>query len=292
MDDRTRTQFETIDRLSRPEISQAMLSAVPDDGSPKSNILLANLLRRIGRLEQSREYFSKQSGLHLPVNNVTPTNGMTDGDHWIAPITMIDDFLPDARMAALFDHACALENEFSVALVGMEDAKMMPGRRQTLATANFQVEYDFFLKYVPSRLRQLQNDLGLPHSEQDTLEIKMSCHTDGGFFHIHTDNAGPVTEAGRAITWLYYFSDTPPRHEGGELVVFDTDIDRRKGSSAWFTKIEPKANRFIAFPSWHHHAVLPTRTHDAAFSSGRFAIGGHVHKPADGLTWPVTRPVT
>lgn len=285
-----REQFAAIGRLGDPIVTQGFLASAPDDGKPATNLLRANLLRRAGRIEEARACFAAVPGLELPDGNISPVYACNQNRFRICPVVMIDDFLPMNRARALHRQACDLEPKFTPANVGMnadmKEEQYMPGWRKTLATRSFSLEHQFMLDYVETHLAGLQRSLGLPAFAKGTSDIKMTCHIDGGFFRLHADNHAAIAEAGRALSWLYYFGADPPRHEGGELVLFDTDIDADVGSQVWFTKIAPKPNRFIAFPSWFYHAVLPTRTLDGQFSSGRFALAGHVHKGADRSKWP------
>jgi Rps23 Pro-64 3,4-dihydroxylase Tpa1-like proline 4-hydroxylase len=299
MPENSRDQFTQLKKLASYEINNSLianLDAKQDTDMPQADRLLlkANLARRCGDLHTARDAFNAylqeangSASSCLPEHAVTPVGLKSSAAHTIAPVLVIDDLLSHSEMQQLHRHACELEPQFWDSRTHEGRSNYDPTERQSLISWKFEYKRDFFLRYIEENLAPIQSALGLPFFEIDQIEIKLTCHVDGGYFVTHADNSGPIGEAGRAITWLYYFGEDPPRHDGGDLYIRDSDIEGHEHSMAWFTRIKPQPGRFVAFPSWYHHAVSPSKLESDDFAGGRFAVSSHIRKPADGLQWPV-----
>lgn len=281
-----RARFAQLERLCAPEVNRTLLQSLRSrarqgEATREMEFVAANLARRAGDLDSARRAFEAYLGAPLQPGVAVPPGLSSGGGFNISPIVAIDGFLPPAEMEALHRHACAIEDRFRVANVNSIAPQRAPDKRDTYITYDFDHLKSFFSDHVAENLPRLCAALGIPDFEVDRTEIKMTCYLDGGFFKTHADNHGSFADAGRAVTWLYYFGDRQPLYRGGELYLFDTDFDERGNCGAWLTRIEPRPNRFVAFPSWFLHAVAPTALPCGTFARGRFAIGGHVRKTAD-----------
>lgn len=290
-----RESFTQLLKLGDAQLNRALLAALAErDRDTSTTMFAANLLRRSGDLPGARTEFARlgTAGEDILTRcdhnwSCIPAGNSSNGGYAIAPLVIIDDFLPVERMQALHRHACEREGEFRAAMAtnGGAEPSYDPDRRQSLLDYNFTLEREFFSTFVSQNLPVFQRCLGLPEFPVDRFEIKLSNHVDGGFFRIHADNHAAFAAAGRAITWLYYFADEAASFDGGELLVLDSCPDKSTVSPAWFSKVAPVPNRFVAFPSAFYHAVTPL-CHVGCFATGRFAVSGHVRKRADeGLAW-------
>lgn len=289
--DDVRHDFAQMRRLSDPAVGAGLLAAMArQDSRADTALVRANLLRRSGDLAGARAAFADHlamtaapPGLGLERWAVVPA-GLRVGQFAVAPLILIDDFLPRERMRALHESACARETMFRDALNTNEHAAFVhdPARRQTLVDWHFMHERAFFERFAAENLPAMQTALGLRRFAPARVEMKMTNHVDGGFFKAHRDNYDVHAAAGRAITWLYYFGEDEPRYRGGDLYLCDSDTVTGTHCPTWFTKIAPCPNRFVAFPSWFHHAVSPIELPDGGFAQGRFAITSHIRKAACG----------
>lgn len=286
--------FAHLERLGDRAINTGLLAALAARGGAAAHGLArANLLRRTGDMAGARRTLfdwlasgTAPGGIQLADWSAIPPGLFSNGGFAIAPIVLIDDFLPHERMRALHAHACAREAQFRDALATNEDTDPAydPDRRRTLLDYAFTQEREFFLGFIEQSLPAMRESLGLPDFEVERIELKLSNHVDGGFFKAHSDNHAAYGEAGRAITWLYYFGEESPRYRGGDLYVLDSKPAEQEISPAWFSRIEAVPNRLVAFPSWFYHAVAPTHLPGNRFEQGRFAVSSHIRKRADGLT--------
>lgn len=288
--------FQRLARLGEPEINTGLLAALEGAApGPGFQVMRANLLRRAGDLQGARSAFrahlrklTDRGGEAMHQWVAIPPGLKTSGGYAIAPLVVIDDFLPLERMRALHAHACERQSEFHVAKATNQGAPPAydPERRQTLLDWEFEQEREFFVTFIEENLSELQNCLGLPSFAIDRIEIKLTNHVNGGFFKTHCDNRAGYCEAGRAITWLYYFGEEVPRFRGGALYLQDSKPTEELLSPAWFTTVTPRPNRLVAFPSWFYHAVGPMHLPVSDFRAGRFAVSSHVRKCRDqGRAW-------
>lgn len=297
--EKVQEDYDGLRKLSQWSITQMLINQLDQQlangkGPASPYLFRANLLRRCGDLQGAKQAILRHlqetnwAGLHdIDAASVIPAAGLrSSARHLIAPLMVFDDFLPLDEMAALHGYACELEQEFCDAPTMGDEKIYDPDKRRTLVKVDFQYKRQFFLDFLEANLQRFQTALGLPEFDVEQVEIKLTNHVDGGFFRVHSDNQNGMAEAGRAFTWLYYFSELPARFEGGELFVIDSDRDAHAPSHHWFTTVKAVPNRLVAFPSCHFHAVGPTHVPSREFAAGRFAISSHVRKGADGLDWP------
>lgn len=287
--------FAQLARLSDPDVNGGLLAALnAREANTDTMFLRANLLRRCGDLGGARDAFAAHRAMDGPAqatpafSPTIPPRLRSQARFAIAPVVVIDDFLPRRRMRLLHERACDREGFFRDALSTNEGTAPSydPDRRRTLIDWRFEHERAYFERFAADKLSSLQAALGLGSFEVERVELKMTNHVDGGFFKTHCDNHERYASAGRAITWLYYFGEDAPRYRGGDLYLRDSAPAEGIHSPAWFTKIAARPNRFVAFPSWFHHAVGPTELHGGTFAQGRFAISCHIRKAAcRGKAW-------
>lgn len=282
--DADRDSFAGYARLADPKIGRMLLAQLAT--RPDQARMEADVARRIGDLDTARAAFARaEPGTTLQQGAVTPPGLKTQDGMSVAPVLAFDDVLSAAEMAAVHTHACDLKEEFRPAGTGPQQT-YRPDARQTLITYDFTLMRDAFLARMAGLLPQIHAAFDMPQFEITHREIKMTNHVSGGFFRTHSDAAEPFGEAVRAITWLYYFSDMPVQYSGGDLYVFDTNFSTKHYSDTWFTRLIPRPNRLVVFPSAFYHAVSPTHLPEGlGFAEGRFAISGHIRKAADGQTW-------
>lgn len=291
MHEAARTRYATLDRIGDAHINAALLAQLDKKiasgmASDDGHMMRANLLRRSGRIADAREAIRAHLAIDtMPEFLAVPPGLNSENATSVAPLIVIDDLLPRDEMEALYRHACSLETKFGKAGISRRGGPYDPEKRETLWTANFEVKRQFFLDFIASNLARFQSALHMPAFTIEKSGIKLTNHVDGGFFNLHRDNLEGPNDAGRAITWLYYFGADPSRFSGGELFIFDSDPANGKAAENFFTKVVPQPNRFVAFPSWYFHAVGPTRVPGNRFADGRFAVSGHLWKPADTLEW-------
>src|SRR5688572_17788295 len=103
----------------------------------------------------------------------------------------------------------------------------------------------FIEREVRARLPYAIAHLGIPEFEVSHMEIQLTGHNDGEYYHWHTDSGTEETRS-RVVTFVYYFHSRPRQFSGGELVLYD---------EAGGEEIEPVHDRLVMFDSRKKHEV-------------------------------------
>ena len=73
----------------------------------------------------------------------------------------------------------------------------------------------------------------------------------------------------------------PRRFSGGDLLLYDTDVDAKTGHTGAFSRITPLRNGIIFFPSNCYHQVTPVQCETDDFEDARWVLNGHVWRLAE-----------
>jgi Rps23 Pro-64 3,4-dihydroxylase Tpa1-like proline 4-hydroxylase len=124
------------------------------------------------------------------------------------------------------------------------------------------------------------NYLNLPAFEVAEVEMQMTAHNDGCFYKIHNDSGDTLT-ATRILTYVYYFYQAPKAFSGGELRLYNTELEgARQTAHSQFEDIEPRNNSIVFFDSRCMHEVRPIHCPSRRFIDGRFTLNGWLRCPA------------
>ena len=66
----------------------------------------------------------------------------------------------------------------------------------------------------------------------------------------------------------------PKRFSGGDLLLYDTDLEADSGRRTAFSRIEPLQNSLVVFPSGYLHEVTSVECVTDDFGDGRFTVKG------------------
>ncbi|MEL6930393.1 MAG: 2OG-Fe(II) oxygenase [Cyanobacteria bacterium J06600_6] len=127
---------------------------------------------------------------------------------------------------------------------------------------------------LPSALSNLDHpDFFISH-----VEMQMTAHNDGCFYKVHSD-AGSVKTKTRELTYIYYFYRQPKAFMGGELKIYDTEMQDNKIIQKENSKIvEPRNNSIVFFNSRCKHEVLPISCTSGKFEDSRFTLNGWLRR--------------
>ena len=108
------------------------------------------------------------------------------------------------------------------------------------------------------------------------IENQLTAYNDGDYYKVHNDNGSPKT-ASRELSYIYYFHKEPKPFSGGDLLIYDSKIEKNfyvKADS--FKKIEPRNNSIVFFLSRYLHEVLPVSCPSKSFADSHFTINGWI----------------
>lgn len=128
-----------------------------------------------------------------------------------------------------------------------------------------------FTNKIQGKLEVIQSEIGVTFPQDPIFEIEAVHSGDGAFFRRHIDTARGHKGSNRLISAVYYYSQTPAKFTGGELVLYSLD-----GTSS--TAVQPANNTMVFFSSIFPHEVLPVSVPSHRFEDGRFSVNCWIHK--------------
>ena len=147
--------------------------------------------------------------------------------------------------------------------------------RESLVCFQFAPFDDLLRHRVRKLIPKVAAQLGLEVPEGD-IEIQLTAHNDGHYYRVHNDSSGEGFMH-RVISFVYYFHRTPKSFTGGELRLYDRDVqDGKLRPAANYKDITPLDNSLVFFDSRDMHEVMPVVCPSKVFADGRFTINGWV----------------
>jgi SM-20-related protein len=138
--------------------------------------------------------------------------------------------------------------------------------------------HDVFSNRIKSALPQVLAELGMEEFPISLVEMQITASNDGDYFHIHCDDGqGPT--ALRQLTFVYFFHQEPCQFEGGELRLYDANLeDDRYVSSGGYQTIMPQQNQIVFFASSLPHEITSVKCSSKSFADSRFTVNGWLRK--------------
>jgi Rps23 Pro-64 3,4-dihydroxylase Tpa1-like proline 4-hydroxylase len=137
---------------------------------------------------------------------------------------------------------------------------------------------DGLVTFVRERLPELCAGLDVVPFPVGRIEAQLTVHSEGDYFHVHTDNGDDETRT-RVLSYVYYFHRQPKRFTGGELVLFDTWRDQARSTEVGPpVVIEPVDDSLVVFSSSCLHEVRAVQMLSDDPEDGRFTVNGWVRR--------------
>ena len=273
--------------------SQQTLSQILDDTkiSPLERAEIALKILQIAnspdKSEQLKVIENQNSKLPLTVKNSEPAkiaqfpttninSSETQSQLFPATYLQIDNFLPEEEYQQVLNTAFNKQSKF-------QDSRTVTNTenyRQSLILAGKEFSEVYYL--VKSKLLEkfpsLINQLKHPEFSVSHVEMQMTAHNDGAFYKVHTDAGSEKTKT-RELTYVYYFYQEPKQFSGGELKIYDTEMQGKKFIQKENSKvIEPRNNSIVFFNSRCKHEVLPISCSSNEFKASRFTLNGWLRR--------------
>ena len=204
-----------------------------------------------------------------------------------APFIRRADFLRPAEQEKLQVALSAGPEAFQPATVGRKIAR--PEYRAALAAKRRPLREKIRPLFIP-KLRAVLPDvaarLGVIGVDDCHVEISLTATLAGGFYRIHRDRSGDLESPyrTRAISYVYYCHREPKPFTGGELLLYDTCPGTKRFARTRFSRIDPKRNTLVLFPSCYYHEILPVHCESDRFEDARFTVNGWVHGARDEIS--------
>lgn len=198
--------------------------------------------------------------------------------HGSLNFVVIDDFLPKPLWTQLLEFAVSPTRTFHPTTVGsLSTGNVKADKRLSWRCDEGLGPYRAaFVDAVHERLGMLFDTLGVPPFPVDYTELELVAHSNGGFFDLHIDTFTQDERANvsgdRMLSAVYYFYRDPKQFSGGDLVFHSL----KPGTPV--TLLEPKQNRFVAFPAFAPHEVLRVSSSSDDFADSRFSVNCWIHR--------------
>jgi len=218
----------------------------------------------------------------FPTNNINSSQtqsqqqNKTDIKLFPATYLQIDNFLPKEEYQQVIETAFNKQSKFkdSRTVTNTENYRqslILPGKEFSEV---YYLIKNKLLEQFPSLLDRLKH----PEFSVSHVEMQMTAHNDGAFYKAHTDAGSEKTKT-RELTYVYYFYQEPKQFTGGELKIYDTEIQGKKVIQKDNSQvIEPRNNSIVFFNSRCKHEVLPISCSSHEFKASRFTLNGWLRR--------------
>ena len=189
-----------------------------------------------------------------------------DGLH-AAPFVRILDFLSHAERERLRSAALAVRGRFMPGGTGSgADHKVRPMERRALV-ARLHSRADVCAWLVP-RLREALPEvsmrLRIDGLDRRRMGLSMVAHPDGGFGTRHRDPP--------SLSGICYFHRDPRPFSGGDLLLYETEVETGRYGASDFSRVEPAAGSIVFYPGHYVHEVTPVVSGPGGFAAARLSV--------------------
>ena len=192
------------------------------------------------------------------------------------PFVQLDDFLSVDELTWLRDLVIAAQSRFVSSWTSDDGVKDY--RQSLVLQAPGEVE-----RLIVSKIRAVMPDvipkLRMPLFTVGRVECQVTASTDGSYFRPHTDQGKSAIDTTRKLTYVYYFSREPKAFAGGDLRIYDDELQNGKYSSTeTFQVVEPRNNSIVFFNAAVMHEVTKVQVPSLDFGDSRFTVNGWIHR--------------
>jgi Rps23 Pro-64 3,4-dihydroxylase Tpa1-like proline 4-hydroxylase len=236
---------------------------------------LPEALETYGRLVELQPDDVKARYLHAVLSGKEPPPVVISPEGLPAPFVRIEQFLTPAEHDFLLETAHQQQSRLEISTIGEGDGQYNPERRSSwVLCKKLDKLIPWFLPRVKEALADVLPRLQIAPFAVGGVELQMTVHRSGGFFKIHVDSG--KEQSGRRVSYVYYFHRLPKRFTGGDLLLYDTNVEDGTCATA-FTRIEALDNSIVFFPSAYCHQVTTVHCETDDFGDSRFTLNGWFH---------------
>ena len=184
-----------------------------------------------------------------------------------APFVHIRDFLSHAERERLRSAALAMRGLFAHGGTGLgADRKVRPLERHALE-ARLHAHADpcpWFVPKLREALPKLSMLLRIDGLDRCSMVLAMVAHPDGGFGTRHRDPP--------PLSGICYFHRDPRPFSGGDLLLYDTEVETGRCCATAFSRVEPAAGSIVFYPGHYVHEVTPVVSGPGDFAAARLSV--------------------
>ena len=248
------------------------------------------ILEMTGLLSQQRHHSTETlvSNAQAQLNQIQPNNIPTQLFTPKSPTIQVKSNFLSADYVELNNFLSPEENQIVIETAIQQRDQYIESTTTTKAD-KYRQSYVLFSQYFPELSALIQSKilavlpeilikLNFRPFEISEIEVQLTAHNDGCYYKIHND-AGSEKTASRQITYVYYFYQEPKAFSGGELKIYDTELQGTGVTThPKYKTITPTNNSIIFFNSRSRHEVIPVICPSKLFQHSRFTVNGWIRK--------------
>lgn len=200
-------------------------------------------------------------------------------DFFSAQCVELEEFLVRDELEKLTAFALAQQNQFRQSTVTTPESDQgLVDYRQRRSRVLYELGTHrlLFLARLRAAFPIMIERLSLSSFHVRNVETQLTATGDGEFFGPHNDT-GPMSS--REVTFVYYFRTEPKAYFGGELRLYDTQVENgRCCRLERFITLSPQQNQLVAFSASVIHEILPVSCPSRRFECSRFTLNGWFHR--------------
>lgn len=277
-----RGTFHQPELLGRMESAlRRSLAANPED--VRTLMRLGDICRMQGRLAEAGDCYSRIALLQPGSRKAVWLKSMLSGadvphapppGYWPAPFARIANFLRPAEHDRVLELTLARRGAFVPGKVGAGSGRRVRPDKRLGLVADGEACEDIAAWFVPklrSVLPPALTRLRLAPALPACIDLQMTSFQDGGYARPHQDPSPREYRLGTPLC-IYYFHRRPKAYCGGDLLLYDTDVNAGDCDLSAFSRIEPIDNSLVIYPRIWFHEVTPVQSASGEFADGRFAL--------------------
>ena len=208
---------------------------------------------------QARWLRAVTAGERLPA---APPDGLR-----AAPFVYIRDFLSRAERERLLSAALAMRGRFAPGGVGRgANRKVRPLERRALEARLPSREGvgAWFVSKLRAALPEVSMLLRINDLERCRMSLSMVAYADGGYGVRHRDSF--------PLLGICYFHPDPRPFSGGDLLLYDTEVETGRSSATDFSRVAPVAGSIVFYPGPYKHEVTSVACAPGDLASARLSV--------------------
>ena len=194
-----------------------------------------------------------------------------------SPFVLVSEWLSVEEVATLWELVTDERFRFTDSSIENDGVNRSKRCSVSIDHDDLGTELAWFLEKAQNLVSGCYGRLGVEPFDIVNREIQITNHRDGDFLTRHRDVAASGPSRSRTVSFVYYFHRQPKRFAGGDLLIFDPVEAGVSGNSS-FTRIQPRSNQMLVFPSYCYHQVTKVSCNTGGFFDSRLSVHGCLHR--------------
>ena len=194
---------------------------------------------------------------------------------WPAPFVRIENFLPRTEHERVLAIALSQAPRFAKARLGHGAARRVDeSQRRGLSVEHVGCEAlrSLLVTRIRPLLENIQSRLRLSlHAPGEVSGIELAAYPHDGHGHAHRDT-DPLPYRRTSLNGVYFCHRQPLAFTGGDLLLYDTDVETGMASPLALSRIAPTSNSLVLFLPSYCHAITRVASRSCALADARLSV--------------------